>query len=127
MSKNRALEPGGWIDCAEPSIFLRGYFQKLAPDHPLVQWPDLFAEVGKKNGMDFDVGPHLKGWLEEAGFVNVTERKILVPIGGWPQDKKQKEIGMWNQLRLDLGFRDFTGRGLRHVHGVSVYNTCLAE
>lgn len=33
-------------------------------------------------------GPELKKWAEEAGYVNVTEEVLPVPIGLWPQDKR---------------------------------------
>jgi hypothetical protein len=33
-------------------------------------------------------GPELKKWAEEAGYVNVTEEIIPLPIGLWPKDKR---------------------------------------
>jgi len=31
--------------------------------------------------------------LKDAGFVNVEERIIKIPIGPWPKDKKLKTVG----------------------------------
>jgi hypothetical protein len=42
-----------------------------------------------------------------------------VAVGKWPKDKQQKELGAWNQLRLDTGLRDFTERRMRNVLNVS--------
>ena len=33
-------------------------------------------------------GPSLKKWAEEAGYVNITEDILPVPMGLWPKDKK---------------------------------------
>jgi hypothetical protein len=33
-------------------------------------------------------GPSLKKWAEEAGYENVTEEILPVPMGLWPKDKK---------------------------------------
>jgi hypothetical protein len=33
-------------------------------------------------------GPSLKKWAEEAGYVNITEEILPVPVGLWPKDKK---------------------------------------
>ena len=32
-------------------------------------------------------GQHLKQWVEEAGFENVTHTVIKLPFGTWPRDK----------------------------------------
>ena len=53
--------------------------------------------------------------MEEAGFVNIVERKTNVPVGSWPKDKRWKELGAWNQLRIDTGLRDFAERRLKTV------------
>jgi hypothetical protein len=75
--------------------------------------------VDKKSGLAFNIAPSLKAWMEEAGFVNVVEKKMRVPIGKWAKDKKMKELGVWNQARLDKGLGDFAERRLKTVMNVS--------
>jgi hypothetical protein len=87
-------------------------------------WPKLFDEVAKKCSMRFDIEHELKHWLEEAGFVNVVERKYPVAVGNWPRDPQQKTIGIWNQVRLDAGMRDFTERRMRNTMKVSLPYVC---
>lgn len=82
-------------------------------------WPALFTQVGEKTGMTFDVAPRLKEWMEEAGFINVEEEIVRAAVGKWPKDAKHKELGIWSQMRLDLGLRDFTERRMRNVMNVS--------
>ena len=68
------------------------------------------TEAGQRSGMIFDVAERLKGFMEGAGFINVIERKIPVTIGRWSKDRKQREIGLWNQVRLEQGVSDFSMR-----------------
>lgn len=60
----------------------------------------------------------MKGWLEEAGFINVTEYKVPWPIGSWPKDPHQREIGAFNQVRIEQGVIDFCGRRFTNNLGV---------
>lgn len=65
-------------------------------------------------------GPHLKGWIEKAGFKNVQQQVINVPIGLWPKDKKYKEIGAWNLLCLQEGLEGIILRVAVDVMGWTV-------
>jgi hypothetical protein len=114
----KALAPGGWMDCAEPDIHVTSDYVQMPEDDPYKQWGTLFHEVSVKSGMTFEPANQLKGWLEEAGFVNVTEKVFHVPVGTWPQDPKQRNLGLWNQVRLSKGMRDFTERRMRTFMGV---------
>ncbi|KAF8851800.1 S-adenosyl-L-methionine-dependent methyltransferase [Acephala macrosclerotiorum] len=113
----QALKPGGWIDCAEPDIHVTSDHVQLPDDDPNKEWVKLFREVGERSGMTFEPATRLKGWLEEVGFVNVTEKIYRVPVGTWPQDPKQRTLGLWNQARLSKGMRDFTERRMRNFMG----------
>jgi len=106
----RALKPGGWFDQSEPSLFFVTDHVKLEENHPTRQWGRMMKEAGEKAGMRFDIAQHLKSWLEEAGFTNVQEKRMPWTIGGWSKDDHQREIGQWNQVRLDAGIKDFCAR-----------------
>ncbi|PMD32527.1 methyltransferase family protein [Hyaloscypha variabilis F] len=114
-SRFSALRPGGWMDSTEPLIHINSIHGPVAKDHPFNIWTTQFATISEQTGLLWDVAPHLKRWMEEAGFVNVTEKVVRVAIGKWPKAQKQKELGAWNQLRLDMGFGDFTERRMRNV------------
>ena len=62
-------------------------------------------------------GPKLKGWVEGAGFVNVQQKVVTVPIGLWPKDKKYKEIGAWNLMCLQEGLEGIIMRVAVDVMG----------
>lgn len=58
-----------------------------------------------------------KELLRSAGFVNVEERVIKVPLGEWPKDPTMKTIGMYNRSMIydglhGLAMGPFT-RGLK--------------
>lgn len=57
------------------------YSQAALRDDPTAYqgWMNLMREGSLKLGRDIDVTPKLKSWLAEAGFVEVVEKRILVP------------------------------------------------
>lgn len=82
------------------------------------------VEAGTKAGMRFDIGDKIKGWMEQAGFVNVMEYRMPWLVGGWSKEKHLNEVGRWNQLRLDLGIADFCSRRFSNQMGVSCKTDC---
>lgn len=119
LTASRALRPGGWFDQAEPSLFFTTDHHQLDEKHPFTQWGEMMVEAGHKVGMRFDIGAHIKEWMEEAGFVNVKEIRQPWTIGGWAKDRHLREIGQWNQVRLDEGVKDFCSRRFTNQMGAS--------
>jgi len=106
----RSLKPGGWIDCTEPGAFFESNYDTLGPDHPFKTWGKVMLDSGEASGMAFHVGPFIKERLENAGFVNVVERTICCTIGPWSSDPWEREVGIWEQLRLERGVQLFCER-----------------
>lgn len=53
---------------------------KLRDDHSAYQgWMNYLKDGSRKLGREIDVTPKLKGWLLEAGFVDVAEKRIMAP------------------------------------------------
>lgn len=114
----KALKPGAWIDCSEPGLYFESFYDTLGEDHCYKQWGTAMLEAGDKAGMSFDVGPYIKERLEAAGFINVEERRLCCTIGKWSKDPWEREVGVWEQLRLERGVRDFCCR--RFVNNLGV-------
>jgi hypothetical protein len=110
LTPPRALKPGGWIDCSEPGLYFESFYDTLGEDHCYKTWGTAMSEAGNKAGMSFDIGPYMKGWIEDAGFINVKERKFCCTIGKWSNDAWEREVGVWEQLRLEKGCQDFCER-----------------
>lgn len=106
----RSLKPGGWIDCTEPGAFFESNYDTLGPDHPFKTWGKVMLDSGEASGMAFHVGPFIKQRLEDAGFVNVVEKTICCTIGPWSSDPWEREVGIWEQLRLERGVQLFCER-----------------
>jgi hypothetical protein len=119
LSYYRALKPGGWIDCSEPGLYFESFYDTLGPDHPYKTWGTCMLEAGNNAGMSFDVGPYIKHRLEDAGFINVVEKKVCCTIGKWSKDMHERETGLWEQLRLERGVQDFCQRRFMNNLGVS--------
>ena len=62
---------------------------------------------GKSSGELFGTSPtsprHLKKWMEDAGFVDVQEHLLRIPIGAWPKDQRLKQIGLFEQVNMTQG------------------------
>lgn len=44
-----------------------------------------------------------RAMLEHAGFVEISEQVIKVPLNPWPADPHLKEVGAWYNLGLTQG------------------------
>ncbi|CAL3968540.1 unnamed protein product [Diplocarpon coronariae] len=106
----KALKPGGWIDCSEPGLYFESCYDTLGENHPYKLWGTAMLEAGNNAGMTFDVGPYIAQRLENAGFIDVVEKRICCTIGKWSKDPWEREVGLWEQLRLEKGVQDFCER-----------------
>lgn len=58
----------------------------------------LFKEAGQINGQTFEISELMKDKIMNAGYVNVVEKVVKVPIGGWAADRKLRELGQYALL-----------------------------
>lgn len=91
----------------------------VKPGSALARWWGLFMEVGGITGMSFRASEEARDSIEAAGFINVQERAIKVPIGPWPKDPLLKQWGAWNRMFLHEGLEGFVLRALTGLLGVS--------
>jgi hypothetical protein len=90
----RHLEPGGWLEIVEthmvPYSEDNTYETKA---HALQTYFKHLCDGGAKIGCRLDQAGELKAKVEDAGFINVSEKPYKSPVGGWPKDPRWKEIG----------------------------------
>jgi hypothetical protein len=48
-------------------------------------------------GWNLRIVEHIPQMLRDIGFVNVEERRNLVPLGRWPSEPRRREMGIFNQ------------------------------
>lgn len=104
------LKPGGWFESMEMDIMTRSQNPAVENDldHIFRKWAPLFWEAGDITGRTFRIaiddgpGPFLmETYMKNAGFVDIVHKKWKVPIGGWPEDPKLKQIGFYGGFFVD--------------------------
>lgn len=73
----------------------------MPADFELLEWTKMQDEAAMKLGMPLRIANKLKMWYEQAGFVDVYEEVVCIPINSWPRDAKFKLIGkfmLWNMI-----------------------------
>ncbi|GME22855.1 putative tam domain methyltransferase protein [Neofusicoccum parvum] len=77
-------------------------------------WPRLVEQCYRhtKPGGYFGKSPtsprHLKGWTEAAGFVDVREHALKLPVGPWARDQRLKKVGLFERVNMDEGIEALT-------------------
>ncbi|KAJ4019421.1 hypothetical protein NW766_003140 [Fusarium irregulare] len=72
-------------------------------------WGKFFIEGSKKIGTSFTVvedGTQKKA-MEKAGFVNIQEFDFRNPIGDWPEDPVEKQMGIYTKHGLQTDSEGF--------------------
>ncbi|KEZ45805.1 hypothetical protein SAPIO_CDS1620 [Scedosporium apiospermum] len=94
------LKPGGWaefhcvtgvLQCDDDSVPSDSHFQAMS---------DNLMTACNNFGTPVDDPMRWKGWFEDRGFENVTERIFKLPCNPWPRDKRLKLVGAWEQHNL---------------------------
>ncbi|KAF5638011.1 phosphoethanolamine n-methyltransferase 3 [Fusarium sp. NRRL 52700] len=98
----KCLKPGGYIESHEASPCIGSDDNSVSEDSAMGQWGKIFMEGGRRLQRPFSVledNVQVES-MKEAGFVNIEEEEIKVPIGGWPEDPKLKEAGQYFQAAI---------------------------
>ncbi|KAF2634511.1 S-adenosyl-L-methionine-dependent methyltransferase [Massarina eburnea CBS 473.64] len=114
------LNAGGYMELQEPIARFDcddGSFEELGKD--LYQWQELCNDAARKFGKEMQRAGELKGQMLNAGFVDVHEKIVKVPIGPWPKDPKMKELGRYHREQLAQGIGPYTLGFLGKVQGWS--------
>jgi len=97
------LSPGGWSEFIDFDTMFKCDDGSMHPDSEMVKWCLLTWEATEKIGLEGKPGPQLKNWFKDAGFVNIEERIVKIPVGPWPKNQNLKEIGYVNLEQVLMG------------------------
>ncbi|KAI6765517.1 hypothetical protein HG530_006587 [Fusarium avenaceum] len=111
------MQPGGWVESVELWGAAKAEDDTLKPDSPFYTWIEIFKKIGALTGKSFFWDDKMSQSITDAGFINVSGRRIKVPIGTWPKDKTLKQWGAWNRHFLLQGLEGFSIRGLTEMLG----------
>ncbi|KAJ9616526.1 hypothetical protein H2200_000245 [Cladophialophora chaetospira] len=89
----RNMNSGGWIEQYEVEIQATNVSNSELPGSEIRKLSDISYEMARVSGRDFQISHKMKHMIEEAGFVDVQEQKVSMPLGPWARDPKFKEIG----------------------------------
>lgn len=86
----------------EMEIRLESHLVTPEEKQTLDAWGELFIEARKKIGRSFDTvrGDKMKERMEAVGFVDIAEKKIMVPCGYWPIDPRVKHADVLIQASI---------------------------
>ncbi len=99
--------PGGYFelqDCIVPFVCMDDSMKGTT----LERWVDLIMQATAKIGKDWTRVGKYKAYLEEAGFVDVVERKYTWPVGTWARGRRDKMLGLWYREDLLSGLQGYT-------------------
>ncbi len=106
----RNVSPGGWAEFQDFSMQYYSEDGSLTESHNTLTWINQLLDASAKVGRDPNPGRQLEGWVNDAGFQNVTHHKFKFPIGPWPRDPKLKEVGLYNLVQILNGLEAFSLR-----------------
>ncbi|KAH8682047.1 S-adenosyl-L-methionine-dependent methyltransferase [Xylariales sp. PMI_506] len=106
------LAPGGWAEFQEVTFDIFQINPNFYGD-AYIRWATKCTEGAATLGRDLMCARNYKKWLEEIGFVDVTERRFLVTSGEWSSDPKLRLIGRYARQGLLQGFRSIGYKMLR--------------
>jgi len=97
------VKPGGWVEWQEKYPTFSSDDGTLEENSAIKQWGNNFCEAAEKFGTPCDTPCKLKDWMEIAGFVDVEEHVLKLPVGTWPKDKRLKNVGLFEMVNMQEG------------------------
>jgi hypothetical protein len=67
----------------------------MPDDSIFIEWREWAMKLGEKLGKDFLISDAMKGYMQQAGFVDVVEKRFKVPLGPWSNNERYREIGKY--------------------------------
>ncbi|KAJ5279155.1 hypothetical protein N7478_004527 [Penicillium angulare] len=94
------LRPGGWFEVQEFESVVWSDDDTHKQAHIVMDWLEKLNAASKQFGKPMNVGGQVQSWMEERGFVNVSDDIYKCPIGGWAKDRQLKDIGRLGKVTV---------------------------
>ena len=108
----RHLKPGtGWFESVEIDLTPRCDDGSL-PAGMLSQWYEYISQVYSVLSRPIVYNQNTGAELERAGFCDIRHQQYLLPLNGWPLDRKDHAAGMWYNISLSAGENKTGGYGM---------------
>jgi hypothetical protein len=83
------------------------------------KWAKMLLEAAWRAKKDWTCPTKYKRYMEDAGFVDVTEVQYKWPINPWPTDGLEKAKGGWCLMNLILGLESMSMAPMTRYLGMS--------
>lgn len=99
----KTTRPGGYLESIEPSPYLESDDGSVTDGSTADQWGKIFVEAGKVLGRPFTIFQEdlQQRAMEAAGFVDIDVLDEKIPLGDWPLNPRQKDMGRFSQYALE--------------------------
>lgn len=101
-------KPGGYLESQELQPPPHCDDGTMPPDWPFLRYVEKLQEASLEVGRELDIAPKLRGWFEDAGFVDIQQRVFKAPLGRWPKDPAMKDLGHWWAENMSVGLAAFS-------------------
>ncbi|KAE9366332.1 S-adenosyl-L-methionine-dependent methyltransferase [Stipitochalara longipes BDJ] len=112
------LAPGGYFELQDPCLPMRCDDGTLEGT-PLNEWNEKLVESMSRIGRNLRDGQNWGQYMRDAGFEDVVEHRIYVPVNPWARGKKNKLLGAISQQNLLEGVESMSKAAFTRVLGWS--------
>ncbi|ORY59177.1 S-adenosyl-L-methionine-dependent methyltransferase [Pseudomassariella vexata] len=93
------LNEGGWMEIQDGYLELNS-IDGTTEGTSLQRFIDLVHSGFRAMGRDLLKAKYYKKWLIQAGFVDICEKRLPVPINPWPQEPRFKNLGRYQNANF---------------------------
>lgn len=103
ITARKYLSPGtGWIECCETDPMPHTDDNTIPLDWSFTKWAKWIVYATQEAGRPLRIAHKVKQWMNAAGYVDVQEVIVKIPIGSWPANPQLKRLGRhWQGLVSD--------------------------
>lgn len=112
-------KPGGWVEWQHKHPWIVSDDNTLPENSAMQQWSKNVFEAAEKFGAPFGDTVRIKQRMEDAGFIDVQEHILKLPIGPWPKDKRLKKVGAFEVVNMVDGIEGLSFRLFSKALGMS--------
>ncbi|KAK0736412.1 S-adenosyl-L-methionine-dependent methyltransferase, partial [Apiosordaria backusii] len=110
------LKPGGYCEMQEYDAWIFSDDDSFDRAPWTKEWVTKLDEASKMFGKQINVANRHKQWMIDAGFEDVQEKVVRIPIGPWAKDPHLKELGRFEQLHMQMSVASHTPALFTRVH-----------
>ncbi|KAF3924416.1 hypothetical protein AA313_de0207226 [Arthrobotrys entomopaga] len=114
------LKPGGWYESQEHTVEITSDDGSVPEDNVLKEWVRGLEDISGRIKKDCHPHKYIDQRMKDAGFIHVHKEYFKLPIGTWPRDKIDKEIGAFNLVNMLEAAEGFTLKGFTEILGEDV-------